>query len=304
MKYGETRPPVESFNGAGTESLAIQPVFPKDFPEVLGLLRQIDPTRSADGWRPLFDYAWRRSNEPVGYGLRQGRDVVGYLGTVLSQMTIDGRTERFCNVTSWVTRDTNRGQGALLVLQLRRLRGYTITNLTLTPHASTVFTRLGFKTLDDAWTVLPPNPLLGFAARRTKCRLLFNPEEMRPLLGDDEARILEDHLPYARHLLVVTPEGMCYVVYAVRSRWKLPSARIHYLSDKSIFERCWPSIHLNLLGRHGTVFAEAASRILSGIRIAGSVRKQMRAPRLFQSTRLSPEQVNDLYTEIVLLGVG
>jgi hypothetical protein len=295
---------VEAFNGPGTESLVLQPVFPKNFPEVLGLLRQLDPTRSADGWRPLFDYAWRRSDEPVGYELRQGREVVGYLGTVLSQMTIDGRTERFCNVTSWVTRDTHRGQGALLVLQLRRLRGYTITNLTLTHHAFRVFTRLGFKTLDDAWTVIPPNPLLAPAALRTKCRLLFNPEEIRPLLGVDEARILEDHLPYARHLLVVTSEGMCYVVFTIRSRWKLPSARIHYLSDKTIFERCWPRIHHSMLGRYGTVFAEAASQILSGIRIAGSFRKQMRAPRLFRSTHLSPEQVNDLYTEIVLLGVG
>jgi hypothetical protein len=219
-------------------------------------------------------------------------------------MTIDGRTERFCNVTSWVTRETHRGQGALLVLQLQRLHGYTITNLTSTQNASRVFTRLGFQTLDDAWTVLPPSPLLAFAALRTKCRLLFNPEEMRPLLGDDEARILEDHLPYARHMLVATPEGMCYVVYTIRPRWKMRSARIHYLSDKTIFERCWPRIHLNLLGRHGTVFAEAASRILSGIRIAGSVRKQMRAPPLFRSNRLSPQQVNDLYTEIVLLGVG
>lgn len=282
-----------------SESSRVEPAFPGDFDEVFGLLKQLDPHRPAAEWRRIFDYRWRRPDEPVGYLLRNGNEVVGYVGMILSEMTVDGRLERFCNVTSWVTRPEHRGEGALLVLQLNRLKGYTITNLTSNPATLPVFRRLGFEPLETVWTVLRPTPAVMW--RRSRCRVRTDPAEIRPLLEATHQRILDDHLALTHHLLVSTDRALCYAVYTIRQRWRLRAVRLHYISNPELLAEHWPAVHRRLFLSHGAPLAEADSRLLSATRIPGAVRKEMSLPRLFRSPHLRPEQVTDLYSEMILL---
>jgi hypothetical protein len=89
-------------------------------------------------------------------------------------------------------------------------------------------------------------------------------------------------------------------VYTIRRRWRLPAARIHYISNADVLARHWSAVHGHLLRRHGTPVAEADSRLLASVRIPGSVRKEMSIPRLFRSSRLRPERITDLYSEQIL----
>jgi hypothetical protein len=282
-------------------SNAVQPVYPTDFPRVFRLLQHLDPRRTAEQWRPIFDYPWRREDEPVGYAVYDGAEAVGYIGTILSELTVDGRVERFCNITSWVTLDAHRGAGALLVLPLRQLRDHTITSMTSNPGAARVLDRLGFEVLDAEWTILRPASGLLAPERERRVRVLTDPREIEPLLSPPDARILADHRTRACHLLAVADSGYCYLVYSMRTRWCMRTAHLQHVSDRQLFRRCWPRIHQTLLVRHGVFFAEADSRLLAGVAIPGSIRKRMGDPRLFKSRRLRPEQVPNLYTELILL---
>lgn len=292
-------PPPESMVSApdGTGP-AVEPVFPSDFDRVAGLLGQLDPTRSPDRWRPIFDFGWRRPDEPVGLMVRSGDRVVGYMGTILSEQIVEGRPERFCNVTSWVVADSERGVGALLGLALGRFQGYTITSLTPNRLTVPILTRLGLRVLDEHWTVLCPT-WPGRPAGR--CRVVTD-QEGSALLDPEDARILADHRPYARHLVATGEDGACLVVYTLRRRWRLRTARLHYLSNRKAFPGYWPAIRRSLVARHRAWLAEADSRLLSGLHLSGAVRKRMGMPRLFRSA-LHPEQVTDLYSEVILLGV-
>ncbi len=286
---------VSALDGPGP---AVEPVFPSDFDRVVGLLSQLDPTRFPDRWRPIFDFGWRRPDEPVGLMVRSGDRVVGYMGTILSEQIVEGRPERFCNVTSWVAGDSERGVGALLGLALARFQGYTVTSFTPNRLTTPILARLGLRVLDEHWTVLCPTWPTRRAAR---CRVVTD-QEGAALLDPEDARILDDHRPYACHLVATGDHGACLVVYTLRRRWRLRAARLHYLSNRKAFPGYWPAIRRSLVARHRAWLAEADSRLLSGLHLSGAVRKRMGMPRLFRSA-LQPEQVTDLYSEVILLGV-
>lgn len=281
---------------------AVTPVFPADYGEVAGLLRGLEPGGRPRDWRRIFDYGWRRPDEPVGYVVREGDGVAGFIGMILSEITVDGRPERFCNITSWITRDDASGAGALLLLQIRNLRGATITSLSSNAQAARVLGRLGFRVLETAQVILAPTVRIAIP-RANRPRVLGDPTEIRPLLGEADARILDDHAPYTRHLLAVDDGASCYAVYTVRPRKGMRTARFHYVSDRYAFGRAWPSIHRWLLAHHGVAFGEMDARLIAGVTVPGSVRKELRLPRLYRSETLRPDQIPELYSEIILLGI-
>jgi hypothetical protein len=281
---------------------AVGPAYPEDFHEVVGLLRRLEADGRDRDWRRIFDYPWRGPGDPIGYVVRVGGEVVAFMGLIRSEITVDGRLERMANITSWVTRDDASGAGALLVLPLQRLRDVTITSLSSNDAAARVLGRLGFEPLETAQLILAPTARLAVPARRAP-RVLGRPEDIRPLLGDADARILDHHAGLADHLLAADADGACYAVYSVRSRKGARTARFHYLSDRRTFARAWPAMHRWLIARRGIAFGEIDARLLAGVDVAGTIRRGIAAPRLFRSDSLPPHLVPELYSEIILLGI-
>ncbi len=291
---------VESSAGTST-GLRLKQVSPSAFDDIYAeLLVLLDSRRSAEEFRRIFDYAWRDREEYVGLALYDGQEVVGFLGLIFSELTIEGRRERFCNVTSLIARETHRAEASMLVLQLRKLREYTITNLTCNEAAYRLFTRLGFSVLDDTRTILYPS-LSG--RRAAEWRVLHDPATIRPHLLPEQQRILDDHLPYARHLLATHGGQSCYMVYTVgRRRW-LRSARIHFISDMAVLQEGWPAAQRALWRECRAVLAECDARLLRGSSVPGRRESLMSIPRLYRSDRLRPEQIPNLYSELVLLNL-
>jgi hypothetical protein len=55
--------------------------------------------------------------------------------------------------------------------------------------------------------------------------------------------------------------------------------------------------------RYRAVLAECDSRLLRQVTIPGSRTKMFLIPRLFHSDRLTPEQIPNLYSELILLNL-
>jgi hypothetical protein len=262
------------------------------------LLRDLDPEIPPERWRRIFDCDWARSEEHRGYALVDQGVPVGFVGLIFADIRMNGTLERFCNVTTWTVRETHRAKALSLVMPIRKLKGYTITNFTATPRVHQIFSGLGFRDLDTHTTVLHPLPSLRFGSARA--RISFDPEEIRRDLADAERRILDAHRSYAEHLLVTAGDETCYVVYTVGRRRKLRTARIHYLSDQAVFADNIRSIQTRLLLHAGTYFTEFDSRLLKR-RIPFSQSIPMAVPRLYKSDTLEPSQISNLFSEVVLL---
>jgi hypothetical protein len=285
------------------QEASVVPVFPEDFPGLLPLLRVLDPQRSADSWRPIFEYRWRRAEEPVGYGLKEGERFVGYLGMIRSEMKIDGRVERFCNISSWIVLDEAQGAGAFLAMTLRRLNDTTITSFTSNERARKILLRLGFRQLDGSRAVLKPRVR---SLRKNWNRgegVLLDPSEFEFRLEPAHRRILEDHRSYARHVFFEEEGAYCYAVFTLRRRWGFRAVRFHYISNPQRFAVRWPEIQAALLRRQGAVFGETEVRLLMGIQPPSGSRIEPGAPRLYISDRLRPDQVPELYSELILLSI-
>jgi hypothetical protein len=267
------------------------------------LLQQLNPRQPVEEFRRIFEYPWRSDEDYVGFALYDGRDVAGFIGLIFSELTVEGRRERLCNVTSLIAKETHRAEAALLPLQLRTLKEYTVTNLTCNDAAYRVFTRMGFKVLDDRSVILRPTWASIATRPVTRTGLEHDPEEIRRQLSPEHQRVLDHHAQYAEHLLVRSDGGSCYIVFTIGRRRGLRTARIRSISDPPVLARTWATVQRALWRKYRVVLAECDSRLLRQVTIPGSRTKVLSIPRLFRSDRLTPEQIPNLYSELILLNL-
>src|SRR5882672_8108148 len=103
------------------EPVTIERATSIDFDRVYPLLLDFNNSRIAqDKWRQIFNTNWNSPENYCGLLLLQGGRVEGYLGLLFSARMIKGRTEKFCNMTSWIVREGCRSQ-SLLLFELLKL---------------------------------------------------------------------------------------------------------------------------------------------------------------------------------------
>lgn len=278
-------------------------VGPEAFDDIHSeLLVILDAKRPKEEWRRIFTHGWAGDEAYNGYALLDNGEIVGFLGLIFARLPTADGAEPLCNVTSWIVKDRYRGEAALLVLPLRKLSGYTLTNLSSNRTAYEVFTRLGFDVLETHKRIfLPPPPAFGRQGYRAV--VIVEPEEILPRLEGRDVKLFDDHRTCARHLLIEGEDGYCYVIFTSGRRRRLPCARIHYFSNPARLPPLLPTLQRSLWKHHGLVLAECDERMVEGLELARSVRKRLSIPRLFRSSRLSNHQIPNLYSEIPLLNL-
>ncbi len=278
-------------------------VQPSMFDDIYGeLLKLLDPERPREAWRRIFEYDWKRAEDYVGYVAIDDGELVGFMGLIFSEMVIQGRTERFCNVSSLITKESHRGAAALFVLGLRSLRDHTVTNLSSNDLAYRLFSRMPFDVLETHTRVI-----LQVGARPSRHQTPFvavDPDVIEGRLDERHRLIFQDHQPFAEHLLVQDDAGSCYVLYTLGRRHLTRSVRIHYISDGAIFANNLRAIQRALFRRHHSLIIDCPERMVEHLDIPFSFRKRLRIPRLFMSDRLRRDQISNLYSEAVLLNLG
>ena len=104
--------------------------------------------------------------------LRDGDRVVGFIGTIWSVREIGGKTERFCNLSSWITLPEYRNHSLQLFKAVMELRDCTITCHTPAGPLYPLYRRFGFSDLETKLRIIRPLPAWQpFAQRRERKRI-------------------------------------------------------------------------------------------------------------------------------------
>jgi hypothetical protein len=287
---------------------AVEKVTPAMFDDVYPLLSELNSARSREKWREIFDYQWGSDEGYVGYALVDDRKVVGFNGAIFSRRIIDGSEARICNLTSWIVKEQYRTESLRLVFPFLNLKGYTITNLTMNDRAWEVTRRLGFKNLDTIVRILFPVPGLSATSKEEAPVIISDQSGIAEILDPVNLKIFIDHSHYnCGHLVIQDKYGYSYIIYTRKHYRKyncdIPYANIHYISDRGAFLRLLNKVKSYFLKSRKYFFLAIDERLIGNATIPYSKVYQLKIPRMYKSEVLSREQIDSLYSELVVLGL-
>ncbi|MGE5313291.1 MAG: hypothetical protein ACM3Q4_01195 [Acidobacteriota bacterium] len=286
----------------------VQPADLGMFDDIHALLRQFNnPRLGAAEWRGLFTYPWRNPCDPPGYVLLDGARVVGFLGTVFSERRIGERTERFCNVTSWIVLPGYRGESIRMVLPLLRLPECTITNFSPSATVTRIFEQLGFAYLDTHAFIFYPGLRSFRLLRERPYELITDRARIETLVSEADRTLFRHHRDFrCGHLLLYSrkTQSYCYLIYTTIIRNRLRFNHVQHVGDPELFLAHRENIGARLFFETGTPFLKVDCRLLGSPRsIAGSIRFRVTCPRMYKSTRLAPSEIDNLYSELLILNL-
>ncbi|WP_404783275.1 hypothetical protein [Altericista sp. CCNU0014] len=281
--------------------VSLQKVNTSMFDRVYPLLQELDPQLKQNCWQFIFQPPWTPEEDYCGYGLFDGDVAVGFVGLIFSQRKIDGKLERFCNVTSWIVKESYRGQSMLLMFPLMQLKDYTLTDLSAERKIFPLLARMGFKPLDTKIKLSIPIPLARDRRLEKSARIVADAAQIRTLLNGDDRQVFEDHqgIEDCHHLLVDAGDRRCHVVYTHNRKGRIPYCYLQFASDRQLFADCSLLCRRYIARQHRTPFILVDSRFGDALPWAFDLPLQF--TKLYKSERLQPQQIDNLYAELVLL---
>ena len=298
--------------GLSRSSPQIRPAGPDDVEPLCQFLSQAFKTGvSAVAWRRLFAYEWLGEKPDLGFILANGDEIVGFLGTVYARRQIRGETHTLCNLSSWYVRPDHRGWGTALLAAAIHDESITYTALTPNPLSQEVFRALGFTPLVEHRIIMPPL-LHAETLWAPRPVIRFKPEVVRQSLDNRQQQIFDDHAPYdCLQLILQAGSEQAYIVVKRRAMSlqrllrllpadiKFPYSEVLHCSAPSLLTRYLEYIKLSVLRRQRTC-ALAADERLFPVRPRGVLKRDY---ALYRSSLLGAEDVDKLYSEIVLLPI-
>lgn len=281
----------------------VEKVACADFRDVEELLTNFWRRGNEIKWHKLFEYQWKRDENYCGLALKDDDKVVGFIGMIFSQRRIDDSVEKFCNLTAWFVREDYRGRAIALLFPLFRMRNYTITDLTPARKVYRIQNKLGFKDLDAKGRILLPIGRRLFQRKYSALKMTHDLATIERKLDGHHRKIFHDHQPYpCSHFLATETDRYCYLIYTKLKR-KRPYAHIHYISNLDFFEIVYRDIRNEILSHSNTYFLLIDSRLVNNRRLPLSFCLPFRTPKQYMSSRLEPEQIDNLYSELVVLNL-
>ena len=280
----------------------INKAVPEDFDRVYPLLHGFGgPPVPRDTWKKIFVSPWHTTEDFCGYLLLKNDKVEGYLGLLFSQRTLNGQIKKFCNMTSWVVNENSRGQSISMLLEVLKLKDYTLTNFTASPTVARILDKLGFTAFSVDQRVLFPIPNFARLQHGRGCD--SDLQVIQSKLSGTDLGIFGDHQGLnCEHLLLRSDHGDCYVVLKKTVRRKLVFARVHYLSDVAVFHDCMESLTASICFRLGVFGVMVDERYIAGRKFRNSVSYPHQRKAYFKSNSVVESRLIDtLYSEVVVL---
>lgn len=249
-------------------------------------------------WERAIDTPWSVERPNLGFMMLDGDTVVGAQLAFYSERVINGRSERLCNLGAWCVLPEYRVQGIRLLKALLAQRDYHFTDLSPSGNVVGINTRLGFRFLDTATTVIPTLP---WAPRRTGAKVSADPALLERTLEGPELQRYRDHAGAlaAHHLLLTRGHESCYVIFRKDRRKGLPLfASILYVSNPELFRAMTGPLARHLVVHH-RIAAMLVERAVVDHR--PRISRTVDSPRrkMFRSPTLNPAQIDYLYSELV-----
>jgi hypothetical protein len=280
----------------------VEPITTADLPRAAEFLARqpgIADQVSADGWVASVTPTWEIDSPNHGFQLVEQGEVVGVYLALYASRPIRGNEERFCNLCAWVVLPDYRSHSLKLLSAILEQPGYSFTDFSPVPSVQRIEKRLGFEVLDTT-TAAALN--LPWPSRRGRVRVISDLATIGETLRGDALEVFEDHrgAMAARHLVLVSGDEWCYVVYRDQRHKKLPCATILHVSHPELFrDMVRPLARYLLLHRHRlAMLAElrvVGQRLPLSILIAGHPQKMLR------SSHLESDQIDYLYSELTCL---
>jgi hypothetical protein len=240
---------------------------------------------------------WKVDAPNHGFMLHDGQRIVGAHTAFYSERLVAERVERFCDLGTWYVLPEFRSHSIRLIKALLAQDGYHFTALTPSQKVVPIHTRLGFHPLDTSAALIPNLPWPTPPGRTT---ISTDPDVIESTLAGVELELYHDHAQAlaVRHLVLLRGPDSCYVMYRPTTVKKaVPVAVIVHVSNPKLFHQAILPLTRHLLVRHRLVVTRAELRII-GHRPRLSF-KLTPWPKMYRSASLEPDQIDDLYSELV-----
>lgn len=291
-----------------TKKVKIEKVTVDDFEPVYPLLLDFNnPGVSKTGWKNLFVDHWNSQEKYYGYKLVDGSHVVGYVGYIFSRKQINGKWEKFCNMSSWIVKKEYRYYSIELLYPLKELSDYTLISFTPNVASYKALIKLfKFKELDRYESIIPAMPSLPRLLKK-RCEILTHtpghPQKILQFLSDYEKKIFQDHVNFdSVHSVAVTDQGNLYLIFKKVYKRHLPFAKLYFVSDPDLFLKHLEELRFRVPLVLKTVGMVIDSRFLKERRFHFSKNKSFFMPMVYKSNHLLPHEIDYLYSEFFLLG--
>lgn len=280
---------------------SVEPITDEELPEFCRFLTtHLSNERSSEQWADAFRQDWGLEKPNHGFLIRADEQIVGGIGAIYAQRSINGKPEKFCNITSWCVLDQYRSQSMRLALAVTSQPGFHFTDLTPTEVVSKTLQFLKFKPMNERQALFP-NFIWPYNLP-AGVRIIAHPDQLKNILSPEDSKAYSDHkhLPWLNHLAVGLPGAYCYVVYRRTHLKGVPGAYVLATSYPELFLTYRMALGSYLLLRRGLLFTRIESRLLPSVP-KPSIELSGYRNKVFRSDTLSERDISNLYTEIVAL---
>lgn len=277
--------------------LEIAHALPDARTEVTDYIERAFPRAKWDrtGWDALLSGRWGGPKDSFAITARDQGQLVGVLGLVTAHReTALGRMTT-ANMTSWYVEKSYRGQGVgSKILDLVTADPQiTVTNFSSARGAVPVVERAGFVPLDTERLIWHPSggPILPIH------RVVPKSAKLSP----KDARVIADHAGLNLTPVVAeTSDGPCTLILSIKQKHDdYVTHEIMYLSDRNLFAAHARKIADSLLPRQGAILS--VDRRFAMPAAEPDEIESIPVPRFYTPGRMPPEDVDHMYSEIVLL---
>ncbi len=283
--------------------LEIKPATIELFDAILPLLKKFEiPGMDRKAWRTLFNAQWSKNYHHKGWVMMQGPEAVGFLGGLFHDRKIKGKIYSLCNLFCWYVQEDYRAQSLLLLLSALKEDNLTITSLTPSEKASEILRQFKFQPLDKEVVIFPYMPLLN---RPPNWGISTDRTTIDEIVPHTRTSLLNHHpAPWCNHLIiwnVNNQQEFCHVAFNRVIKRGIPFTQVYHASDPALFKKNMGRIQGEFLRINRTPLTVIDRRLLPGPIPFPGIKYNLRYPRLFRSRNLSPEDIDNLYTELLFL---
>lgn len=259
----------------------------------------MDPTVSPERFRNLFTYPWMPDKPNLGFVLEDDGRIVGFLSTIYGDREVNGRTERFCNLSSWFVLPEYRNQSLSLLTAVHRQGDLVFTNLTSRPAVQKISLALKYQLLDTYKLFAFPFAQFWTLFGLPWPKVTADPDLIEPRLSDEHRRYLRDHRATpCRHLLLERGGRYCYLVWVRRVKQHVPFCELLYVSDPELLRRHFELVKWMIYLRGLAPLLAVDERLLGGRLPLMYAYERV---TLYKSGRVGRLDVDNLYSELALL---
>jgi hypothetical protein len=252
---------------------------------------------TAEVWAAAMNVPWKVDAPNHGFMLVDDGSVVGAYLAYYSERMIGDRVERFCNLGSWCVLPDYRRHSLRLIRTLLDQPGYHFTDLSPSRQVGSINARLGFQAFDTGGAMIPGLPWPPWPGRPS---ITSSHDVIEETLTGADLEIYQDHMraAAARHVLLRTRAGSCYVMFRRARIRRTPVATVLHVGNREVFRRAAGPLARYLLARHQVLAVFVESRVAGGRpRMAFAARLNSNR-KMYRSSSLGPDQIDYLYSEL------